>query len=117
MARGIDCTDPDELLALYPCLNCVSERELWIILAGMFAVGQSLDDLDALSTSAAKYRNLDEREFLQMLISVLPEEWFAGLTSENLGEDFSCWQCKGDQEIKAIFLYVWCNFWENYTPA
>lgn len=115
-ARSIsDCTDPDELLAAYPCLNCVSNfHELLIILVGMFAVVQDLDgDLDDLLEASKKYRNMGDLEMMQALISALPSTWFDALDSENLGQDFSCWRCLGDVEIKAIGIYLWCNFWKN----
>lgn len=117
MARGVDCTEPDELLAQFPCLaRCTSTHELWVILMGMFAVAQDLDgDLDALKTYGAKYRNLDERTFLIGLISALPTWWFAELTEENLQEDFGCATCWSESEVKAVLLYLWCLFWESYT--
>src|SRR5512139_1151766 len=117
VARGSDCTDPDVMLGTFPCLQngCLSQRELLIILAGLFAVGQDLDDLDTLSENSKRFRNLSDLEFLQAMIACLPTAWFTNLSADNIGQDFSCWRCKGDQEIKGIFLYLWCYFWANYA--
>lgn len=115
MARGVTCTDPDSFLDTFPCLKCATVQELMVVLLGMFMVANATqDDIPTAEQHAAPLKSLSDREFLQALITALPDAWFENLTEENLTHDFGCLKCYPTQELKAMFLYQWCTFWTNY---
>lgn len=99
-----DCTSADELQAAYPCTRCLSENELWVVLVQALATqqGVSVSDLEA---AAVKYRNISEVNFLKSLIGALP----SGVP--DIGPDGidQCLACYGKQELKGMFIYLWCN--------
>lgn len=112
-----DCADPDDVLNEFPCLNCMSIHQLWVILMGMFAVGlRESDDMDAVKAYGAKFAGITEKQFLIALISSLPATWFSALDTEDLTTNFGCATCWSESEVKNSLIYLWCTFWSNYTP-
>lgn len=103
------CADANEVLTSVPCLNCMSEVELWSILALLLSVGAGKTE-DEMIAGAAKYRNLSDLEFLRGLISVLPYEY---LPWNNVDVAIKRIRQRGQQEVKAMLLWAMCAWLGN----
>ena len=107
-----DCQDRDQLEAEIPCLNCLSMHELLTLMLVILANTNGTDgDVPALEAGAAKFRNIGDLEFARGLISSLPGAMTDGLDPTDLGGDYPCLKCYGDQELKAMILNQWCVYW------
>ena len=115
MSRGVNCSNPNEVLAIYPCLRCESPIEMFAILTGIFGMAQGVTDLNTMIESAKKWRNINDIDMLKAMISTLPESFFNGQNPVNM--DFSRLEGTGLQEVKAIFVVLWCTFWESYAAG
>ena len=108
----VDCTNPDTLESLAPCLNCNSMHELLAILVVIFSNQNGTDgDIPALEAGASKFRNMGDLQLTRELIAALPTGWRDGLDFANLGDDYNCLKCYGDAELKAMLLNQWCVYW------
>lgn len=115
MSRGVNCSNPNEVLAIYPCLRCESPIEMFAILTGILGMAQGVTDLNVMIESAKKWRNINDIDLLRAMISTLPESFFDGQDPTNM--NFSALESTGTQQIKAIFVVLWCQFWEAYSGA
>jgi len=85
----------------------------------MFMVAnQTDDDIPAVEAAAAPFKSLSQREFLQGLISALPQEWFDQLfdaDADLMRQELACLTCYPSATLRAMFLQQWCLYW-NTAP-
>lgn len=113
---AVNCQDPDTLESVAPCLNCLSMHELLAVLLVIFSTVNNTDgDVPALEAGAAKFRNMGDLQMMRELIAALPVEFRAGLDFTDLGGDYPCLKCYGDEKLKEMFLNQWCVYWN--APA
>lgn len=100
----VDCTSADELQAAYPCTRQMSENELWQALVQSLAAQQGVS-VDDLEQAVVKFRNLSDIALLRGMIGSLASD-VPDFCADGIDQ---CLACYGPQEIKAMFLFLWCN--------
>lgn len=86
---------------------------MFAILTGILGMAQGVTDLNVMIESAKKWRNISDIDMLKAMISTLPESFFDGQQPTEM--NFSALESTGNQEIKAIFVVLWCQFWELFS--
>jgi hypothetical protein len=107
-----DCTDASEVMVAQPCVGCLSELERWALLAVLIGGGQGMITED-LVEGAKKYGNLSDMDFLQGLISTLPDSWLANVDFSAIDDSIKDVRNRGEQNIKGMILFAWCSYFKT----
>ncbi len=99
-------------MAAQPCVGCLSELERWALLAVLFGNEGSFST-DDLVEGAAKYGNISDMDFLQGLISSLPDDWLATVDMDAVNDAIKGVVAQGEQKAKAMLLFAWCSYFKT----
>jgi hypothetical protein len=112
------CT-PSSLLASYPCLDCISEKDMLAVLVGIFAISEGHTIADVMKDSAC-FNCMSKKQMLQGLTTLLGSEILGERTSmATVIDTIKCLQCASKQQLLAAILYLLCHSLENsftYNP-
>lgn len=103
-----------EMKNLYPCLNCLSESQLEMLLLYMWAYVWSLEDsiVDLLS-NATDGQNISRSDFLRMEIAIMARSLLSDdVTVNDLIDDVKCLPCARSDVIRATILKLKCEYWQ-----
>ena len=112
--RSLTCT-PSALLAVDPCLGCLSEKELLAALVGVMATGYGITVPNTLKNSAC-FTCLSKKQMLQALVSIIGNELMTEGDIGSLISSISCLECASEKQLLAALLYLICNNLE-LTPV
>jgi hypothetical protein len=119
MAFTIDCDDPKELLKQIPCISCISETQILLILVVVLndylatlrgAEAYELpDDLGKLMQDSACYDCMSEKQLLHILATFAA---YLAYGSEGADQDFSeqvsCLLCGDARRAKSAIIRLLC---------
>lgn len=107
----------DEILNLYPCLQCLNKSELLAVLVYVLATLNGKDvttDLSTMMDDSACYNCLTEKQMLEGLIASLATNVIpAETTVTQMREYVKCLTCVDPNRIRALLL----NEWTTYTAT
>lgn len=110
------CGDPNALLALAPCTQCLSISELKRVLVaalGWFENYDMPDDLDALIENSKCWACTSSKQKLEAAVIVLGQFIFEeGPQETQVTEMLACLRCVDDEHIDAALIFLICSFFE-----
>lgn len=107
-----ECT-PQELLVVEPCLNCLSESQLLMILYLLFVwrIDGDLDDAITDLENSTCFKCASDKQLLTMIDAILMQ-WL-GITSDNWAEfkvAMGCLACADPKLIRAATVKKICEY-------
>lgn len=109
--------DKDALMAYQPCIACLSESQMWAVIAlalCKFNAGDPNAECDpaVLLADAACLTCLSEKQMLQAVVALIVN-WGVDngfiVSETNLRGDVACMLCLTPRQIKAIVLKLLCD--------
>lgn len=117
MAAASPCRISD-IADNYPCLACLSEKELLAVLAQSLAVLNRYDlsagDLPTLLEDSACISCLSDKQLLQALVGIIGGYADSELSIADIREDVKCLLCVPPQKVRALIVYLACIY---FTPV
>lgn len=112
--RPSECSDPSAALKQYPCLQCLSEKELKAVL--VLALAEAVSDTVPEILEASKCLTcLSPKQRLQSLVSILGGVYLSGSTVTEIREDIKCLICGSDTMIDSALLYEICKLFTSLS--
>jgi len=115
----IDCT-PSALLEEYKCLECFSDSQIWLVLIVILAQMTEHDlpdELPQLLEDSACLNCLTESQKFQGAVAILGAANESTGTQAQLNDMVKCLQCASNPQVKALALFLWCEFWNTYYDS
>lgn len=109
---AVTCT-PSSLIGTNPCLNCLSEKELWAIIMYAFATANDQTVAEAFSNSACYNCLGDQKHFLVSLVTIFADEFLTGVSVPDIIEAVKCTECAPEKQIKSALLYEICTYFNR----
>lgn len=107
---ALTCT-PSELIAANPCFQCLSDKELYAVIAMAFATVNRKTISEALVDSAC-FTCMSKRQMLEALVTILANTYLSGMTIDQIKEQMKCLECASDSQLRAAALQQFCAYWE-----
>lgn len=107
-----DCT-PNTLMNIYPCMECLTEKELLAVIVYILTVKGNYDlseDLDQLMIDSACQACLTDKQMLQVITAMLA--YWAGLQNSSMSDiraDVKCLLCAEPRKVKGLLVYLICQ--------
>ena len=114
-----DCT-PNTLLNIYPCMECLTEKELFAVIVYILAYKAGYDlseDLNDLMSDSACQSCMTDKQMMEAVASMLA--YWAGLQSTSMSEiraDVKCLLCAEPRKVKGLLVYLICQLFPADNP-
>lgn len=118
MATARTCA-PSDVLGNNPCLKCLSETELMMLLFLLWAdaAGYTLpDDLTTINGLAACNTCTSAKQKLEMEIVAMGLIYEASTTVDEMVAKVKCLPCMQKEQILAGIAYAKCVYWAAQSP-
>lgn len=115
---AIACVPPSVTLAQYPCLACLSEKDLLAVLVYSMAqvTNENADpdvnysaNMPRLLADSACWMCLSKKQMLQALVGMMANLFVAGKTVAQLRDAIKCMQCGSQKQLQAAFMFLFCT--------
>lgn len=114
--KAFDCT-PKSLMASYPCLACLSEKEMLAVIVGILAIGVDKTVSQAM-TNGACFSCLSKKQMLQALVTMLGNDILgASVSAQDVVNQMHCLVCANEKELLAAILKLYCDDYILSTRA
>lgn len=110
-ALSFVCT-PSSLVASSPCLQCLSEKELWAVIVAILALGAGKTLPQAVEDGAC-FNCMSRKQMLQALVTLLGNDILGeSISAQTVIDQMHCLVCAPESQLMAAALKLWCD---NYT--
>jgi hypothetical protein len=110
--KEFDCT-PSSLLASYPCLSCLSEKQMLAAMVGITAyVSRTYhNNLPLLLKNSACFMCLSKKQMLQAFVTMLGSTMIGDTPGamQEVIDEMKCLLCASEKQLLAAFLHMMCN--------
>lgn len=114
---ALTCAPPSVTLNTYPCLQCLSEKDLLAILVYSMAQSTSGDtapevdysnNLKQLLVDSSCWAGLAKKQMLIALVTMNANLFVAGKTVAQLRDSIKCIQCASQKQLMGAFMLLMC---------
>lgn len=107
----LNCT-PSGLLDTFPCLACLSEKELLAVMVYTLSTQTDYslpDDVPELMRDSACYACMSDKEMLQATAAMQASLFLEGKTVEEVRDTVKCLICATPKQLKAAMTLLLCQ--------
>lgn len=112
----IACT-PAGLIGDVPCLACLSEKELLMVLVAVLAIGDNYTlptDTNKLLKDSACFTCLSDKQLFQALVRAVANKYIGSTFTEAEGQAaIKCLRCANEKQLKAAVVYLTCELFSQ----
>lgn len=116
--QALTCSPPSELLKVYPCLACLSEKELLAVIVLSMAQASPLhaNNVALLLSDSACFTCLSKKQRLQALAALLGNMGLGTKTVPEIRDAIKCLLCGTPNQLWSAALFLYCNYFQQVAP-